>query len=113
MTIHERRRPNASQRGYGRDWRKVRAMVLADEPLCRLCNEQGRVTAATVVDHKIRIKERPDLRLVRENLQPLCKPCHDSAAQSRDRLGYMKRAGVDGSPIDPNHPWYTGERGKK
>ena len=107
MPIHERRRPNASQRGYGRDWRKVRALVLADEPLCRLCTQQGRVTAATVVDHIIRIKVRPDLRLARENLQPLCKACHDSAAQSRDRRGYLKGTGVDGCPLDPNHPWYT------
>ncbi len=104
MTIHERRRPNASQRGYGRDWRKVRALVLADEPLCRMCDQQGRVTLATIVDHKIRIKERPDLRLARENLQPLCKSCHDSAAQSRDRRGYRKGVGIDGWPVDPAHP---------
>lgn len=107
MSTYERKRPNASQRGYGRDWRRVRAMVLADEPLCRLCNEHGRVTTATVVDHIIRVKVRPDLRLVRENLQPLCKSCHDSAAQSRDRRGYLKGVGVDGIPLDPSHPWRT------
>lgn len=113
MTIHERRRPNASRRGYGRDWRKVRALVLADEPLCRMCKEQDRVTAATVVDHIVRVRVRPDLRLDMENLQPLCKPCHDSAAQSRDRRGYLKGVGSDGYPIDPNHPFRTGERGRK
>ncbi len=85
-------------------------MVLADEPLCRLCDQQGRVTAATVVDHIIRIKVRPDLRLDMSNLQLLCKSCHDSAAQARDRRGYLKGVGVDGSPLDPNHPWYTGSK---
>jgi len=81
-------------------------MVLADEPLCRLCDQQGRVTAATVVDHIIRIKVRPDLRLDMSNLQPLCKSCHDSAAQSRDRRGFLKGFGSDGKPLDPNHPFY-------
>lgn len=107
MSRYEERRPNASQRGYDRRWRKVRALVLAENPLCVMCEKLGRVTAATVVDHKIRIKERPDLRLDRDNFQPLCKSCHDGAAQSRDRRGYMKGVGVDGSPLDPNHPWYT------
>jgi 5-methylcytosine-specific restriction protein A len=52
--------------------------VLADEPLCRFCAEQGRVTAARDVDHIVPIVQRPDLRLDRSNLRPLCQPCHAS-----------------------------------
>jgi 5-methylcytosine-specific restriction protein A len=51
-------------------------MVLAEEPLCRFCRERGVLTEATEVDHIRSIEERPDLRLVRKNLRPLCKPCH-------------------------------------
>lgn len=32
---------------------------------------------ATVVDHKVSIRERPDLRLVWSNLRGFRKACHD------------------------------------
>lgn len=77
-------RGSPSRRGYGRDWQKVRAAVLAEEPLCRVCLAQGRVTETTEVHHELPICDRPDLRLVRSNLQGLCKP-HHSATTSRER----------------------------
>ncbi|WP_368875625.1 HNH endonuclease signature motif containing protein, partial [Proteus penneri] len=36
---------------YGGRWAKVRLVFLNEHPLCVMCQEQGRVTAATVVDH--------------------------------------------------------------
>ncbi len=71
-------RGSPAERGYGRDWQKVRAAVLADEPLCRACMKRGRVTEANEVHHELPICDRPDLRLVRSNLWPLCKSCHSS-----------------------------------
>lgn len=47
-----------------------------EEPLCRYCLRQGRVEAATCVDHIVPISQAPDLRLVRSNLQALCASCH-------------------------------------
>jgi hypothetical protein len=46
-----RRERNASgtARGYGTDWQRLRLQILAGEPLCRLCHEADRVTAATEV----------------------------------------------------------------
>jgi len=38
--------------------------------------------------------------------EALCKPCHDGDAQQQERIGYSKAIGVDGLPIDPNHPVY-------
>ena len=32
-------------------WRVIRAQVLAREPLCRMCKAQGKITAASHVDH--------------------------------------------------------------
>jgi 5-methylcytosine-specific restriction endonuclease McrA len=60
---------------------------------------------AEEVDHKIRIVERPDLRLVWENLQSLCGRCH-AAKSAAERSGRpMIGCDVDGVPLDPGHPW--------
>ena len=53
-----------------------------EEPLCRHCLRDGRVVAATLVDHIIPLSEAPDLRLVRSNLQSLCSRCHSSKTQA-------------------------------
>lgn len=80
---------SSTARGYGVDWRRVRARVLQDEPLCRLCAEAGRVTAATDVDHIEPFAGLDDpLRLDRRNLRPLCRPCHMArTARQASRAG--------------------------
>src|SRR5207253_917152 len=54
------------------NWWKLRKMVLAEEPFCRKCKEEGRIVRATQVDHIIaRADGGTDDR---ENLQGLCDP---------------------------------------
>ena len=48
---NDSRRGSARQRGYTSAWQKARAAYLAQHPLCVFCERDGRVTAATVVDH--------------------------------------------------------------
>lgn len=88
-------------------WRKqLRPAQLAKEPLCRMCAAKGKTTAATVVDH---IKpHRGDLYTFADpdNLQSLCKTCHDSEKQSDEIRGYSKACGIDGWPLDPEHPMW-------
>ena len=86
-------------------WRRLRALVLNEEPLCRLCERQGKTTAADTVDH---IKEhKGDVALFydRDNLQALCKQCHDSAKRLKDLHGIYPGCDVDGFPLDPDHLW--------
>ena len=86
----------------GAAWQKLRAQVLANEPLCRHCTAQGMVTAATDVDH---INNDPtDNRP--EALQSLCKPCHSRKTQAD--MGKRVSYGCDskGMPLDPSHPWF-------
>jgi len=62
-------RPNANARGYGREWQRLRLMVLRREPLCRHCG-----APATDVDHiHRRALGGPDNMA---NLQALCHACH-------------------------------------
>lgn len=68
------RKGTRSERGYDYQWQQVRLMVLRREPWCRRCKARGIWTIATLVDHIIPLPEGP--RLLLENLQPLCDPCH-------------------------------------
>lgn len=81
---HDHRRGSAASRGYGADWRRLRDQVLSEEPLCRECGKQGRVTAAECVDHIIPHRGDETLRLSRSNLQPLCTPCHSAKTARED-----------------------------
>ena len=83
-------------------WRRLRAYVLAREPLCRHCGN-----VATDVDH---ISGDPsDNR--EANLQPLCHSCH-SHKTGRERAGLSMVHGCDasGMPRDPVHPWNQDEK---
>lgn len=85
-------------------------MHLAAEPLCRMCAAEGRVTAATLVDHIVPIEDGGAV-LADANLQSLCIPCHGikTADDLARRAGKPVRGcGLDGRPLDPNHPWNAG-----
>jgi 5-methylcytosine-specific restriction enzyme A len=55
---------------------RVRRAVLSAEPLCRVCDAAGRVSAAVEVDH-IRPLWAGGTH-ARENLQGLCVACHEA-----------------------------------
>jgi 5-methylcytosine-specific restriction endonuclease McrA len=56
-------------------WKQLRARVLAEEPTCRL-QLPGCTTISTTADHIIPRSQRPDLELVRANVQGACKSCN-------------------------------------
>ena len=75
-------REQSQKRGYDSTWRALSKQVRMEEPLCRHCLREGRVTAAVCVDHIVPISIAPDLRLVRINLQGLCASCHARKTQA-------------------------------
>ena len=81
---YDRFRGSPPSRGYDRAWRRLRDQVLREEPLCRACLAAGRVTEAVMVHHVEPVAARPDLRLTRSNLGPLCDP-HHAAEHAGDR----------------------------
>ena len=70
---------SSAARGYGHRWRCYREGYLRKHPLCVLCQQLGRVTAASVVDHRIPHRGDETLFWDEANHQALCRPCHDSA----------------------------------
>ncbi|MEL7111223.1 MAG: HNH endonuclease signature motif containing protein [Pseudomonadota bacterium] len=88
-------------------WHKqLRPAQLAKQPLCVYCQRKGITTQATVVDHIV--PHRGDVALFTDpnNLQSLCKPCHDGEKQATEARGYSKACGVDGWPLDKEHPMW-------
>lgn len=81
-----RGRQNSHQRGYDYKWKAyTRPRHLAQNPLCVYCARLGIVEAATVVDHIIPHRGCKILFNDKNNLQSLCKRCHDSVKQSEER----------------------------
>jgi len=68
-------RPSAAKRGYGYNWKKLRLMVLREQPFCSdPFSIHDYPVLATEVDHIIPIADGGDYSM--DNLQPLCKSCH-------------------------------------
>lgn len=67
-------RANATDRGYGSRWQKIRALKRARDPLCEMCRAKGFVRLADMVDHILPLAaggSHGD-----ENLQSLCWSDH-------------------------------------
>jgi 5-methylcytosine-specific restriction protein A len=98
-------RGTARQRGYDTRWEKYRAKFLAANPFCALCQQRGKLTRATVVDHIEPHKGDHRLFWKRENHQGLCASCHDGAKKQLERSGTLRGCDEDGVPLDPAHHW--------
>lgn len=80
----DKRRPNATQRGYDSKWQKESKAFLA-LPENRLC-ACGCGRTADMVDHIIRHGGDMKLFWSRSNWQPLASsPCHNSRKQSQEK----------------------------
>lgn len=89
---------SAASRGYDAAWRRLRRIILANEPLCRYCAEVGVTTLAAHVDHIVPISQRPDLRLDPANLQPLCEYHHNVVKAREEYWGEPIGYDADGNP---------------
>jgi 5-methylcytosine-specific restriction endonuclease McrA len=78
-------RGSSTQRGYGKEHRKLRLLVLARDPLCKLCPiyRPGLLeNLSTCADHiDPRTRGMPGIGL--EHYQGACKQCND---RKRDSL---------------------------
>jgi 5-methylcytosine-specific restriction protein A len=70
------RRGTATERGYDGRWRHVSAGHLLKRPMCVCCAANGRVTAATLVDHIVPHRGCKTLFWDAANRQGLCDNCH-------------------------------------
>ena len=71
-----------------KQWKEFRANYLVQHPLCVICEDKGKLTTATVLDHRQpRSQGGADFELW--NLQGLCKSCN-ALKTSLDRISKNK-----------------------
>ena len=67
------RDPDSNKR-YGRSWKQIRASFLSANPLCVMCQHDGRLTPATLAHHKVKLTDGGTNDW--SNLMALCQECH-------------------------------------
>ncbi len=74
----------STARGYGYKWQQARERFLRSHPLCCYCERGGKVTAASVVDHRTPHRGNQSLFWDESNWQALCASCHSSAKAAEE-----------------------------
>jgi 5-methylcytosine-specific restriction protein A len=67
-------------------WKELRIYYLKLNPLCVYCLKDKLYTPSTVVDHIVSHRGNKTMFWDINNLQALCKPCHDIKTATIDRL---------------------------
>jgi 5-methylcytosine-specific restriction protein A len=81
---YDSERGTANERGYDYRWQQASKMFLVSHPLCVECEREGRITAASLVDHVVPHKGNQQLFWDESNWQPLCKEHHDIKTAKED-----------------------------
>jgi 5-methylcytosine-specific restriction protein A len=91
---HYPTRPSEHANLYNYGWTKIRRVFLMQHPICKRCEDKGRLTPATVVDHIVPHKGDTALFYDPANFQPLCASCHAIKTNKEDGgFGNPIRAG--------------------
>jgi 5-methylcytosine-specific restriction protein A len=108
--LYDHGRGTAASRGYDARHRKWRRLILATDPVCRICH----IGASTVADHVTPLEDGGDWSL--ENGQGLCSRCHnrktvaETAARATNlREGRVKSLQPGLSEPVPGRPLHTRE----
>ena len=89
-----------------KQWRALRMHQLQLQPLCAYCLLQGLTVTAAVVDHIRPHKGAKQLFFNPDNLQSLCKICHDKTKQILEKRGVLIGSDITGAPIDQASHWF-------
>ncbi|WP_025726773.1 HNH endonuclease signature motif containing protein [Heyndrickxia ginsengihumi] len=60
-----------------KEWKLLRRLYIINNPLCEQCLKDNKVTQAQIVHHKIEVREDFSKRLDWDNLESLCRACHN------------------------------------
>lgn len=87
-------RGSRHERGYDSKWTRAAARHAKQFPICAECERHDIIVPMDVVDHKIPVTIRPDLRLDTKNRWSLCHLCHNGLKRRMEALA-IKLGQVD------------------
>ncbi len=70
------RRQSARQRGYSSTWNRLAETHKACNPLCQVCEAEGRTTIATISHHVTAVASGGAVLVGQDELVSVCSPCH-------------------------------------
>jgi len=92
-TVSTETRPTAHQRGYDARWRKLRAIILARDPVCvdpyGVHKRRKEAVLTTDIDHIV--PKADGGRDTADNLQGLCHSCHSRKTEQQTGFGRRGR----------------------
>ncbi|MHB1154526.1 MAG: HNH endonuclease [Eubacteriales bacterium] len=79
-------RDPATNKRYGRSWKRIRDRYIKAHPLCEECQKDNRIVAAEEVHHILPLSKGGSNETT--NLMSLCKSCHSRiTVETGDRWG--------------------------
>lgn len=77
---------------HSREWAAVRAEVLTRDAFqCQVCKRAGRLTIGTTVHHIIPVRVDPSKKLDPNNLETICRACHNKEHTERTKTLHDKQ----------------------
>lgn len=68
---------------HSKEWKQLRSLKLINNTLCENCLRSGIITQATTVHHRNDVSSHWSERLDYDNLESLCKSCHEKIYKGR------------------------------
>lgn len=89
--VQKEKPPHDRRAQYDEKWRRLSIKFRKSNPFCRFCQQEGRDTPATQVDHIKPWEEFPELRYEWKNLESLCFYHHSVTKQKLEN--YARKHG--------------------
>lgn len=86
-------------------WQKIRKAHLMEHPICVMCEQQGTITLARVVDH-ITPHKGDEAKFFGGPFQSLCYAHHNSTKQKMEKREIEIGGDANGQPLDKESHWY-------
>jgi hypothetical protein len=86
-------------------WRRVAKIHLNAYPLCVPCLKRGLEIPATIVHHNPPHEGVYERFWDSSTFESVCASCHSGILRVAEHHGYSQSCGLDGFPIDANHPF--------
>lgn len=86
-------------------WQQIRKKYLQANPLCVMCEADGKIKLAEICDH-IEPHKGDVFKFHNGPFQGLCKLHHDATKAKEESRGVKIGSDEMGQPIDQNSHWY-------